>query len=326
MEAQIEKNCKNISKKYYAGLSKKDQLEQCKEIKKSRKSYKKNKYFTRKKRKSYRHKSSSHVIDFKKKYCIELGNLKKIQQITGVPIGASKAVLKRGRGAYLSNGSRPNQTPESWARARLASFILKRGAYIRDKDIWDKYKIDSKIKNGKKCKNTIKNKKGGDYTKRDKMVQLCFNPNKNSFPEHPSINHCFSDSTHQTCCMLGPKAREYADNSGNPIGNISENIKKYYDGEKDLSKENTPWCTCIGSEVCSYYANRFKDGTHIKFINDQNDDSSYYETLQTNKPQCEKKIKTKIGYGDHLTPGIEENSQNTDYDCQEGKDYFVKKV
>ena len=313
MEAQIEKNCKNISKKYYAGLNKKDQLEQCKEIKKSRKSYKKNKYFTRKKRKSYKHKSSSHVVDFKKKYCIGLGNLKKIQQITGVPIEASKAVLKRGRGAYLSNGSRPNQTPESWARARLASFILKRGAYIRDKDIWDKYKIDSKIKNGKKCKNTIKNKKGGS-NKRDKMIQLCFNPNKNEKEEHQAINHCFSDGTHQTCCMLGP------------IGNISEDIKKYYDGKKDLSKDNTPWCTCIGSEVCSYYANRFKDGTHIKFINDQNDDSLYYETSQTKKPQCEQKIKTKIGYRDHLTPGIEEKPQNTDYDCQEDKDYFVREV
>ena len=64
--------------------------------------------------------------------------------------------VKRGRGAYFSNGSRPNQTPESWGRARLASFILKRGAYIKDKDIWKLYHIDSKIKPGTICKNQIK--------------------------------------------------------------------------------------------------------------------------------------------------------------------------
>lgn len=36
-------------------------------------------------------------------------------------------------------------------------------------------------------------------------------------------------------------------------------------GNEDL----TPWCTCFGSLVCSYYADKFKnDGTSIKFINE----------------------------------------------------------
>ena len=41
--------------------------------------------------------------------------------------GCSKAslnkILDKGRGAYYSSGSRPNQTAESWAKARLASTI-----------------------------------------------------------------------------------------------------------------------------------------------------------------------------------------------------------
>lgn len=157
MDKKIKKSCKDISNKYYSGLNKQDIVEHCKEINLSRKHYKNKKYFTRKKhftRKkldSYKYKPSIHVVDFKKKYCIDLWNLKKIEKITGVPEEACKEVLHRGRGAYFSNGSRPNQTPESWARARLASFILKRKAYIIDKDIWIKYNIDSKLKSKIKC-------------------------------------------------------------------------------------------------------------------------------------------------------------------------------
>jgi hypothetical protein len=60
-------NCKNIPKKYYNGLSHKDKINQCKQIKESRKSYKKNKYFTRNNLKSYKHKKSNHITNFKKK-------------------------------------------------------------------------------------------------------------------------------------------------------------------------------------------------------------------------------------------------------------------
>jgi len=83
--------------------------------------------------------------------------------------------------------------------------------------------------------------------------------------------HCFKDSTHQTCCLLGKNAREYADKSGNPIGKESENT--FYKNYNFKPSDNTltPWCTCIGSEVCSNYSKKFgnKDGTHIKFIHDK---------------------------------------------------------
>ena len=45
----------------------------------------------------------------------------------------------KGRGAYYSSGSRPNQTAESWALARLASVIMNGGARKVDKNIWEKY-------------------------------------------------------------------------------------------------------------------------------------------------------------------------------------------
>ena len=44
-------------------------------------------------------------------------------------------VLDKGRGAYFSSGSRPNQTPESWARARLASVIMGGPALRHDRAI-----------------------------------------------------------------------------------------------------------------------------------------------------------------------------------------------
>lgn len=55
------------------------------------------------------------------------------------------AILLKGRGAYYSSGSRPNQTSHSWAYARLAAVILG-GTKARtvDKDIWEKNKIVGK--------------------------------------------------------------------------------------------------------------------------------------------------------------------------------------
>ena len=41
-----------------------------------------------------------------------------------------------------------------------------------------------------------------------------------------NTTHCFNDFTHQTCCLLGHRAREYSNKSGNPIGKLSE--EKFY--------------------------------------------------------------------------------------------------
>ena len=84
-------------------LTRKDKDKQRKELAKSQKLYKKNKYYTRKKMKSFVGKPSKHVVKAQKLYGIDN--------------------LREGQGAYFSSGSRPNQTPHSWAYARLASAI-----------------------------------------------------------------------------------------------------------------------------------------------------------------------------------------------------------
>ena len=45
-------------------------------------------------------------------------------------------ILKKGRGAYYSSGSRPNQSSSSWAYARLASVITGGKARKVDNKIW----------------------------------------------------------------------------------------------------------------------------------------------------------------------------------------------
>lgn len=57
------------------------------------------------------------------------------------PEGLEK-ILEKGRGAYYSAGSRPNQTAESWARARLYAVLFgSKKARKVDKDIIDTYDI-----------------------------------------------------------------------------------------------------------------------------------------------------------------------------------------
>lgn len=111
----------------------------------------------------------------------------------------------------------------------------------------------------------------------------------------PSTSHCFNDDTHRTCCLLGPRARRYADASGNPIGRASEQAFYETFGFWPDEKMLTPWCTCIGSDVCTFYANKFGDGTHIKYIDSQ----EYGRVLERD----ESKYKTRS----HRTPGVEQN-------------------
>ena len=88
----------------------------------------------------------------------------------------------------------------------------------------------------------------------------------------PQVQHCFRDDTHQTCCLLGAESRKYADSTANPIGKASEDAFYKNYGFFPDSHTLTPWCTCIGSQVCSFYQKKFGslDGTHIKFIHNQN--------------------------------------------------------
>ena len=130
----------NIPKKYYRGLSLSDRKKQKRNIKTAKKSYRKNKYVDRPKLKSYKNKKSNWTVKFKKKYG-NITNIKDIAKKTKIPEKALRAVLKKGRGAYYSSGSRPNQTAESWGRARMYSYIMGGPTRKYDKEITKKYKV-----------------------------------------------------------------------------------------------------------------------------------------------------------------------------------------
>jgi DNA-binding Xre family transcriptional regulator len=105
-------------------LTKKDKHLQLNMLKKSRKLYKKNKYYTRKQVKSYTSKPSKHIINARKIYKVDtiIPN-KRLARATGCSINALNKIVQKGKGAYFSSGSRPNQTAQSWGLARLASSI-----------------------------------------------------------------------------------------------------------------------------------------------------------------------------------------------------------
>jgi hypothetical protein len=120
---------------------------------------------------------------------------------------------------------------------------------------------------------------------------------KCGLPDIPETSHCFNDATHHTCCLLGNKTRKYADESGNPIGSLSESVQK-------KKSKLVPWCTCTGSKVCTFYSKKFgkKDGTRIKFIG----------TLKTKKTKNKKNHNDlnennaigKLNLLKHKTPGV----------------------
>ena len=105
-------------------LSTKDRKQQLKQLKRSRNAYKKHIYITRKKVKSYKSKKSKHILQAQKIY--KLNNIAinaNLSKKTGCSIKALNKIVNKGRGAYFSSGSRPNQSAESWGLARLASSI-----------------------------------------------------------------------------------------------------------------------------------------------------------------------------------------------------------
>jgi hypothetical protein len=113
-----------------------DALKQKRNILKSRKLYKKGIYFQRPKVNSFHSKKSNHIKTAEKLYNIEnvLPN-KELSNKTKCSRKALEKIVNKGRGAYYSSGSRPNQTGESWGLARLASTVTGGPASIIDYDI-----------------------------------------------------------------------------------------------------------------------------------------------------------------------------------------------
>lgn len=120
-------------------LTSKDKQKQIDMILKSKKMYKKNKYFTRKPIASYKSKTSNHILNARKIYKIQnIMPTKELSLKTGCTIESLNEIVKRGEGAYYSSGSRPNQTAQSWGISRLASAISAGKAASVNFNILDK--------------------------------------------------------------------------------------------------------------------------------------------------------------------------------------------
>lgn len=156
---------KKYPKKYVPKyLTLKNMKKQAKELEKSKKNYKKGKYYTRKKMDSYKHVKSPHIKKAMKLY--KISNMKLNEELSracGCSLDALKQIYKKGQGAYYSSGSRPNQTADSWAYARVASSITGGKSSKVDYHILEKgCKKDSKAlklaKKNMKLKKTSKRK------------------------------------------------------------------------------------------------------------------------------------------------------------------------
>jgi len=117
-------------------ITQKDKNKQMNMLIKSKKLYKKHKYYTRTNIKSYKNIKSNHISNARKIYKIKnINPNNELSLKTGCKISALKQIVKKGEGAYYSSGSRPNQTPQSWGLARLASSITSGKSAAVDYDI-----------------------------------------------------------------------------------------------------------------------------------------------------------------------------------------------
>lgn len=117
-------------------LTKKDKKRQIKMLLTSKKLYKKHTYYTRKKLASYKSKKSQHILRARRIYNIKkIAPNKELSVKSGCKISALKQIVRKGEGAYYSSGSRPNQTPQSWGLARLASSLTSGKSARVDYDI-----------------------------------------------------------------------------------------------------------------------------------------------------------------------------------------------
>lgn len=121
----------NLPKRYISGLTKEEKAKQASAIKKTSEIYKKTGKVVERP-KLGESKRSPFVAKFQEKYGFPITDLSKVKkEFPGVDIDT---ILSKGRAAYAS-GSRPGQTPESWAYARLASVLTGGKSLAVDKDL-----------------------------------------------------------------------------------------------------------------------------------------------------------------------------------------------
>jgi hypothetical protein len=120
-------------------LSQTDTAKQKAMLRKSKKLYRKHRFYTRKHLSSYRSKPSHHLANARRIYGVtNLTPNQILSRATGCKIQTLKHIVTKGEGAYYSSGSRPNQTAQSWGVARLASSLTSGKSAAVDYDILDK--------------------------------------------------------------------------------------------------------------------------------------------------------------------------------------------
>lgn len=202
-------------KKYYQGLSKKDKTKQIKELEKSRDLYKKGIFVGRTQKSSFKSKKSAHLVEFEDKYGVKINDESAVYKVTGITPNAQQAIIKKGMGAFYSSGSRPNQSAQSWAYARLASVILKHNAYNVDRHIL----IENNCDNIKPPphKKTIKQKGGVKnkhriYSSRLKLTK--------KLKKHASIKSIKSKAIISCCDINDENESSYSECKRNSDGKI----------------------------------------------------------------------------------------------------------
>ena len=267
-----------IPQKYVPNsLSNKDKKLQRNMLKKSRKLYKDGKYFTRRKVKSFKSKISPHI-----KRAMKIYNMDKIKPgkelsiATKCSVKGLEQIVSKGRGAYYSSGSRPNQTAESWGLARLASAITGGNSSKVDYHILEK----ECQKDSKALKLAIKKKKLNP-----KKIQLGGNfynytLSKSDFIDKKPVK-IFGDSPDpEFKPNLSPieifKLGSFGGTYWRPISSRitgktykNEHLKISYKNRK-LSWEDLP-DNYLTSDVCNPKINNYKTkaGTSLKFWEDK---------------------------------------------------------
>ena len=127
---------KMVPKTYVEGLKGYERRKQIKSIFEGK---------SRPKVKGFKSERSTWVKKFEDKYGTKITDKEFITKNIISETGR-EMIIKKGKGAFFSSGSRPNQTPFSWGLARLASVIMGGNARKVDKDIWEKYRIKKKSK------------------------------------------------------------------------------------------------------------------------------------------------------------------------------------
>ena len=120
-------------------LSNKHKKIQRENILKARKGYTKHKYIARPKLSSFHSRKSKHIQNAEKMYKVDkVTPTPELARKTKCSLSALRKIVNKGEGAYFSQGSRPNQTAQSWGYARLGSAITGKNASIVDYHILEK--------------------------------------------------------------------------------------------------------------------------------------------------------------------------------------------